>query len=155
MKYRLIERCFIYGLDLYEKIVHSIATRDVIVHPWRGLSKLRTSFRNLVAILSDVVICYNGIIGNVWSNFIIQFAYGVGIKTEQLFPNEGPISVLNTTIKSNIVYEVVLDSSHNSNFSWDLMKEILPCKVNFRIELIDYYVILYSMIVVVGRVTVK
>lgn len=44
---------------------------------------------------------------------------------------------------SNPAYKAVLDSTPSSNSSWELMKEILLCKVNFKNELIDRRVILY------------
>ncbi|BBG96549.1 nuclear RNA polymerase D1B, partial [Prunus dulcis] len=144
-EYGLVQSCFFHGLDPYEAIVHSIATREVIVRSSRGLSEPGTLFKNLMAILRDVVICYDGTVRNVCSNSIIQFEYGVktGSRPQHLFPAGEPVGVLAATAMSNPAYKAVLDSTPSSNSSWELMKEILLCKVNFKNELIDRRVILY------------
>ncbi|BFG20444.1 hypothetical protein CerSpe_067180 [Prunus speciosa] len=144
-EYGLVQSCFFHGLDPYEAIVHSIATREVIVRSSRGLSEPGTLFKNLMAILRDVVICYDGTVRNVCSNSIIQFEYGVntGSRHQHLFPAGEPVGVLAATAMSNPAYKAVLDSTPSSNSSWELMKEILLCKVNFKNELIDRRVILY------------
>ncbi|PKI66564.1 hypothetical protein CRG98_013048 [Punica granatum] len=144
-KYGMIKSSFISGLDPYEVMAHSISTREVIVRSTRGLSEPGTLFKNLMAILRDVVICYDGTVRNVCSNSIIQFEYGAGpgSKPETLFPPGEPVGVLAATAMSNPAYKAVLDSSPNSNSSWEQMKEILLCRVNFRNEPIDRRVILY------------
>ncbi|EXB62675.1 DNA-directed RNA polymerase E subunit 1 [Morus notabilis] len=138
----LIRSCFFHGLDPYEEIVHSISTREVIVRSSRGLTEPGTLFKNLMAILRDVVICYDGTVRNVCSNSIIQFEYGRG-SARNLYPAGEPVGVLAATAMSNPAYKAVLDSSPSSNSSWELMKEILLCKAIFRNELIDRRVILY------------
>ncbi|KAI6670295.1 hypothetical protein NL676_005180 [Syzygium grande] len=152
-EYGLIKSSFICGLDPYEMMVHSICTREVIVRSTRGLSEPGTLFKNLMAILRDVVICYDGTVRNVCSNSIIQFEYGseVGRKPENLFPAGEPVGVLAATAMSNPAYKAVLDSSPSSNSSWELMKEILQCRVNFRNEPIDRRVILYLNRCACGR----
>ncbi|KAK7314176.1 hypothetical protein VNO77_39388 [Canavalia gladiata] len=144
-EYGLLKGCFIHGLDPYEEMVHSISTREIIVRSSRGLSEPGTLFKNLMAILRDVAICYDGTVRNVCSNSIIQFEYGIqaGDKTQQLFPAGEPVGVLAATSMSNPAYKAVLDASPSSNSSWELMKEILLCKVSFRNEPIDRRVILY------------
>ncbi|KAB2627404.1 DNA-directed RNA polymerase V subunit 1 [Pyrus ussuriensis x Pyrus communis] len=144
-EYGLVQSCFFHGLDPYEEIVHSIATREVIVRSSRGLTEPGTLFKNLMAILRDVVICYDGTVRNVCSNSVIQFEYGVnaGSRPPNLFPAGEPVGVLAATAMSNPAYKAVLDSTPSSNSSWELMKEILLCKVNFKNELIDRRVILY------------
>ncbi|RDY14699.1 DNA-directed RNA polymerase V subunit 1, partial [Mucuna pruriens] len=144
-EYGLLKGCFFNGLDPYEEMVHSISTREIMVRSSRGLSEPGTLFKNLMAILRDVVICYDGTVRNVCSNSIIQFEYGIqsGDKTEHLFPAGEPVGVLAATAMSNPAYKAVLDASPSSNSSWELMKEILLCKVNFRNEPVDRRVILY------------
>ncbi|KAG2671868.1 hypothetical protein I3760_13G013300 [Carya illinoinensis] len=144
-EYGLVQNCFFHGLDPYEEIVHSISTREVMVRSSRGLSEPGTLFKNLMAILRDVVICYDGTVRNVSSNSIIQFDYGVKArgKPNNLFPAGEPVGVLAATAMSNPAYKAVLDSSPSSNSSWELMKEILLCKVIFKNELIDRRVVLY------------
>ncbi|KAK7301220.1 hypothetical protein RJT34_12081 [Clitoria ternatea] len=86
-EYGLLKVCFIHGLDPYEELVHSISTRGIIVRSSRGLSELRTLFKNLIAILRDVVICYEGTVKNVCSNSIIQFECGAQAgQTQSLSP---------------------------------------------------------------------
>lgn len=123
-KYGLIKGCFFHGLDPYEEIVHSVSTREVMVRSSRGLSEPGTLFKNLMAILRDVVICYDGTVRNVCSNSIIQFEYAgnEGSKSESLFPAGEPVGVLAATAMSNPAYRAVLDSSPSSNNSWELMK---------------------------------
>ncbi|KAL5733955.1 hypothetical protein ACOSP7_031816 [Xanthoceras sorbifolium] len=144
-KYGLIKGCFFHGLDPYEEMVHSVSTREVMVRSSRGLSEPGTLFKNLMAILRDVVICYDGTVRNVCSNSIIQFEYAgdAGSKSESLFPAGEPVGVLAATAMSNPAYKAVLDSSPSSNNSWELMKEILLCRVSFKNDYIDRRVILY------------
>lgn len=122
-KYGLIKGCFFHGLDPYEEMTHSISTREVIVRSSRGLSEPGTLFKNLMAVLRDVVICYDGTVRNVCSNSIIQFDYAVNArKSHSLFPAGEPVGVLAATAMSNPAYKAVLDSSPSSNNSWELMK---------------------------------
>lgn len=122
-RYGLIKGCFFHGLDPYEEIAHSISTREVIVRSSRGLSEPGTLFKNLMAVLRDVVICYDGTVRNVCSNSIIQFDYAVNArKSHSLFPAGEPVGVLAATAMSNPAYKAVLDSSPSSNNSWELMK---------------------------------
>ncbi|GMJ14333.1 DEFECTIVE IN MERISTEM SILENCING 5, nuclear RNA polymerase D1B [Hibiscus trionum] len=142
-EFGLIKSCFFRGLDPYEGMVHSISTREVMVRSTRGLTEPGTLFKNLMAILRDVVICYDGTVRNVSSNSIIQFQYGLSARTRPQFPAGEPVGVLAATAMSNPAYKAVLDSSPSSNSSWELMKEILLCKVSFKNDLIDRRVILY------------
>ncbi|CAL5196354.1 unnamed protein product [Lathyrus oleraceus] len=144
-EFGLLKGCFFHGLDPYEELVHSIATREVIDRSSRGLSEPGTLFKNLMAILRDVVICYDGTVRNVCSNSIIQFEYGIqsGEAAQHLFPAGEPVGVLAATSMSNPAYKAVLDASPSSNSSWEFMKEILVCKVNFKNEPNDRRLILY------------
>lgn len=143
-EFGFVKSCFFHGLDPYEEIVHSIATREVIVRSSKGLAEPGTLFKNLMAVLRDVVICYDGTVRNISSNSIIQFEYGIGGMTSQsLFPAGEPVGVLAATAMSNPAYKAVLDSSPNSNSSWDMMKEILFCRAMFKNDINDRRVILY------------
>ena len=77
-----------------------------------------------MAILRDVVICYDGTVRNVSSNSIIQFEYGVKDKTkpQNLFPAGEPVGVLAATAMWNPAYKAILDATPSSNSSWELMK---------------------------------
>ncbi|GAB4833587.1 hypothetical protein Ancab_031830 [Ancistrocladus abbreviatus] len=143
-EFGLVRNSFFHGLDPYEAMVHSIATREVIIRSSRGLAEPGTLFKNLMAILRDVAICYDGTVRNISSNSVIQFDYGfTGQKSQSLFPAGEPVGVLAATAMSNPAYKAVLDSSPSSNSSWEMMKEILFCRVNFRNDINDRRVILY------------
>ncbi|KAL9233818.1 hypothetical protein vseg_008765 [Gypsophila vaccaria] len=151
-EFGFVRSCFFRGLDPYEEIIHSIATREVIVRSSKGLAEPGTLFKNLMAVLRDVVICYDGSVRNVSSNSLIQFEYGLEGRTSQsLFPAGEPVGVLAATAMSNPAYKAVLDSSPTSNSSWDRMKEILFCRANFRNEMNDRRVILYLNDCACGR----
>ncbi|XP_008465860.1 DNA-directed RNA polymerase V subunit 1 [Cucumis melo] len=153
-EFGLVKGCFFHGLDPYEEMVHSISTREVMVRSSRGLTEPGTLFKNLMAILRDVVICYDGTVRNVCSNSIIQLEYGMKAGMMQpysLFPPGEPVGVLAATAMSTPAYKAVLDSTPSSNSSWDMMKEILLCKVSFKNEPIDRRVILYLNNCACGR----
>ncbi|KAI3445134.1 hypothetical protein Pfo_001799 [Paulownia fortunei] len=143
-EFGLVGRTLFRGLDPYQEMVHSISSREVIVRSTRGLTEPGTLFKNLMAILRDVVICYDGTVRNMCSNSIIQFEYGVNsanIASE--FCAGDPVGVLAATAMSNPAYKAVLDSSPSSNSSWEMMKEILLCGVSFKNDISDRRVILY------------
>ncbi|KAL1564337.1 DNA-directed RNA polymerase [Salvia divinorum] len=143
-EFGLVSRPLFRGLDPYQAMVHSISSREVIVRSSRGLTEPGTLFKNLMAILRDVVICYDGSVRNTCSNSIVQFEYGVNsanIASE--FCAGDPVGVLAATAMSNPAYKAVLDSSPSSNSSWDMMKEILLCGVGFKNDIADRRVILY------------
>ncbi|MCL7023806.1 hypothetical protein MKW94_016863, partial [Papaver nudicaule] len=141
----LIKSCFFHGLNPYEKLVDSISSREVMVRSSRGLTEPGTLFKNLMAILRDVVVCYDGTVRNACSNSVIQFDYIVEAGTEDrsFSPAGEPVGVLAATAISNPAYKAVLDSSASSNSSWELMKEIVLCKVNLKNDLNDRRAILY------------
>ncbi|XP_052189577.1 DNA-directed RNA polymerase V subunit 1 isoform X2 [Diospyros lotus] len=142
-EFGLVTSCLFHGLDPYQEMVHSISAREVIVRSSRGLTEPGTLFKNLMAILRDVVICYDGTVRNLCSNSIIQFEYGYKPGTKRLFVAGEPVGVLAATAMSNPAYKAVLDSSPSSNSSWEMMKEILLCSVNFKNDLSDRRVIIY------------
>ncbi|KAM7512415.1 hypothetical protein LguiB_011290 [Lonicera macranthoides] len=144
-EFGFVRSCLFHGLDPYQEMVHSISSREVMVRSSRGLTEPGTLFKNLMAILRDVVVCYDGTVRNVCSHSVIQFEYGVktGIMPQSLFAAGEPVGVLAATAMSTPAYKAVLDSSPSSNSSWEMMKEILQCKVNFRNEPSDRRVILY------------
>lgn len=123
-EYGIVKNCFFNGLNPYEEIVHSISAREVTVRSSRGLAEPGTLFKNLMAILRDVVVCYDGSVRNLCSNSVIQFEYGMkqGIASQSLYPAGEPVGVLAATAMSTPAYKAVLDSSPSSVSSWDLMK---------------------------------
>ncbi|XP_058092532.1 DNA-directed RNA polymerase V subunit 1-like [Magnolia sinica] len=140
----LVKSSFFQGLTPYEELVHSISSREVLIRSSRGLTEPGTLFKNLMATLRDVVICYDGTVRNLCNNSIIQFEYGQVNKNSPGRSLAGePDGVLAATAVSNPAYKAVLDSSQSNNSSWESMKEILLCKVNFKNDIIDRRVILY------------
>ncbi|XP_013628528.1 PREDICTED: DNA-directed RNA polymerase V subunit 1 isoform X3 [Brassica oleracea var. oleracea] len=141
----IVKGCFFHGLDPYEEMAHSVAAREVIVRSSRGLAEPGTLFKNLMAVLRDIVITNDGSVRNTCSNSIVQFKYELSSDNENqgLFEAGDPVGVLAATAMSNPAYKAVLDSSPNSNSSWELMKEVLLCKVNFQNTTNDRRVILY------------
>ncbi|KAI3854027.1 hypothetical protein MKX03_035397 [Papaver bracteatum] len=132
--YGLINSCFFHGLNPCEQLVNSISSREVLVRQTREIKEAGTLFKHLVAILRDVVICYEGTVRNVCSNSVIQFEYLMEAGTDEnsFSPAGEPVGALAATAIANPAYKTVLDSSANSNSSWKLMKEILECRVNLK-----------------------
>ncbi|KAJ1698283.1 hypothetical protein LUZ63_006795 [Rhynchospora breviuscula] len=143
--YGLVRSSFYDGLNPFEELVHAISAREVIVRSSRGLTEPGTLFKNLMAVMRDVVICYDGTVRNMCSNSIIQFAYGEGTEAArvQLSPPGEPVGVLAATAISKPAYNAVLDSSQSNNTSWELMKEVLLTRVSYKNEATDRRVILF------------
>ncbi|KAF9614666.1 hypothetical protein IFM89_019794 [Coptis chinensis] len=116
--------CFFHGLNPYEDLEHSIYSREVLVCLSRGLTEPGTLFIDLVTVLRDVVLCYDGTSRNVCSNSIIQFSYEVqsGMNDHRFCPSCEHVGAFAATAISNPSYKVVLDSSSSCNASWELMK---------------------------------
>lgn len=142
-EFGLVRSCLFHGLDPFQEMVHSISAREVIIRSSRGLTEPGTLFKNLMAILRDVNICYDGTVRNVCSNSVIQFQYGAKPGNQSLFAAGEPVGVLAATAMSNPAYKAVLDSSSSSNSSWEMMKETLLCPVTFKNNLVDRKVTLY------------
>lgn len=143
--YGLVQNSYFHGLNPYEELVHSISTREAIVRSSRGLTEPGTLFKNLMAILRDVVICYDGTVRNICSNSIMQLKYNEDDATDipsALTPGE-PVGVLAATAISNPAYKAVLDASQSNNTSWASMKEILQTKVSYKNDTNDRKVILF------------
>ncbi|CAL5023974.1 unnamed protein product [Urochloa decumbens] len=143
--YGLVQSSYFHGLNPYEELVHAIATREAIVRSSRGLTEPGTLFKNLMAILRDVVICYDGTVRNTCSNSIIQLKYKEDDETDfpSALPPGEPVGVLAATAISTPAYNAVLDSSQSSNASWELMKEILQTKVGYKNDMKDRKVVLF------------
>ncbi|KAK1370536.1 DNA-directed RNA polymerase [Heracleum sosnowskyi] len=122
--YGFVRGCLYHGLDPYQLMVHSISSREVIIRSSRGLTEPGMLFKNLMAILRDIVICDDGTVRNVCSNSIVQFEYGkeTGTLEYSNFAAGEPVGALAVTAMSNPAYKAVLDSSPSSNNSWVMMK---------------------------------
>ncbi|KAF0935654.1 hypothetical protein E2562_035104 [Oryza meyeriana var. granulata] len=123
--YGLVRSSYFHGLNPYEELVHAISTREAIVRSSRGLTEPGTLFKNLMAQLRDVVICYDGTVRNVCSKTIIQLNYKDDDALDfpsAIAPGE-PVGVLAATAISNPAYKAVLDASQSNNTSWEQMKK--------------------------------
>ncbi|KAL5207904.1 hypothetical protein ABZP36_032339 [Zizania latifolia] len=143
--YGLVLSSYFHGLNPYEELVHAISTREAIVRSSRGLTEPGTLFKSLMAILRDVVVCYDGTVRNICSNTIMQVKYKEGDSIDfpsAVTPGE-PVGVLAATAISNPAYKAVLDASQSNNTSWELMKEILQTKIGYRNDMKDRKVILF------------
>ncbi|KAK1370597.1 hypothetical protein POM88_036689 [Heracleum sosnowskyi] len=114
--YGLVRGCLYHGLDPYQLMVYSISSREVIIRSSRGLTEPGMLFKNLMAILRDIVICDDGTVRNVCSNSIVQFEYGkeTGTLEYSNFAAGEPVGALAATAMSNPAYKAVLDSSPSS-----------------------------------------
>lgn len=141
----LVRSSFFCGLNPYEGLVHSISTREVIVRSSRGLTEPGTLFKNLMAILRDAVVCYDGTVRNMCRNSVLQFEYRIKESIDTLIGDLAgePVGVLAATAISNPAYKAVLDSSLSTNSSWELMKEILLSKVVYQNVVNDRRAVLY------------
>ncbi|KAK8941729.1 DNA-directed RNA polymerase E subunit 1 [Platanthera guangdongensis] len=141
----LVRSSFFCGLNPYEGLVHSISTREVIVRSSRGLTEPGTLFKNLMAILRDAVVCYDGTVRNMCRNSVLQFEYRIKEGIDTLIGDLAgePVGVLAATAISNPAYKAVLDSSLSTNSSWELMKEILLSKVVYQNVVNDRRAVLY------------
>ncbi|KAM7510669.1 hypothetical protein LguiB_009544 [Lonicera macranthoides] len=122
-EFSFVRSCLFHGLDPYQEIVHSISSRELMVRSSRGLTEPGTLFKNLMAIIQNVV-CYDATVRNVCSHSVIQFEYGVKtrIMTHSLFAAGELVGVLAATAMSTPAYKAVLDSSPSNNSSWEMMK---------------------------------
>ncbi|XP_066321217.1 DNA-directed RNA polymerase V subunit 1-like [Miscanthus floridulus] len=141
----LVQSSYFHGLNPYEELVHAICTRETMIRSSRGLSEPGTLFKNLMAILRDVVICYDGTVRNICSNSIIQLKYGEDDEADSssAVPPGEPVGVLAATAISNPAYKAVLDSSQSNNASWESMKEILQTRTSYNNDLKDRKVVLF------------
>ncbi|KAF3795158.1 DNA-directed RNA polymerase V subunit 1 [Nymphaea thermarum] len=141
----LVGGCLFNGLDPFEDLIHSVASREGIVRSSRGLTEPGLLFKNLMAILRNVTVCYDGTVRNMCTSAIVQFTYSIrnGAAPEASFSAGEPVGVLAATAVSNPAYKAVLESSPSNSSSWDNMKEILFCKHNSKNDYVDSRVIIY------------
>ena len=119
--YGLIGSSFFQGLDPFEELIHSIESRELIIHSSGGLIEPGTLFKNLMSILRDVVLLYDGTVRNLCLNSILMFEYGLNPDV----PAGKPVGILAATAIANPAYKAVLDSSQSSKSSWETMKVML------------------------------
>lgn len=137
--YGLIKNSFFDGLNPYEELIHSISAREVTVRSTRGLAEPGTLFKNLMAILRDVAICYDGTVRNICSNSVIQFEYEVDRPESSILAPPGePVGVLAATSVSDPAYKAVLDPRQTTNSSWELMKVSLYFLLSILLSVLSF-----------------
>ncbi|KAM0837204.1 hypothetical protein ACQ4PT_061821 [Festuca glaucescens] len=135
-----IRSSFYNGLDPYEELLHSISAREKIIHASKGLVEPGSLFKNMMAMLRDVVACYDGTIRNLCGNSVVEF------DAENLSSTVTPgdsVGILAATAVANAAYKAVLDPNQNNMTSWESMKEILLTRASSRTHENDQKMILY------------
>ncbi|KAK1369202.1 hypothetical protein POM88_035294 [Heracleum sosnowskyi] len=99
--YGLVRGCLYHGLDPYQLMVHSISSREVIIRSSRGLTEPGMLFKNLMAILRDIVICDDGTVRNVCSNSIPAYKAVLDSSPSSMGYDEG-----DTALWKNSAYSV-------------------------------------------------
>ncbi|XP_062182180.1 DNA-directed RNA polymerase V subunit 1-like, partial [Phragmites australis] len=136
----VVKSSFYSGLNPYEELLHSIEAREKIIRTSKGLVEPGGLFKNMMAILRDVVVCYDGTIRTSYSNSIVQF----DSKNVSSYMTPGDaVGILAATAVANAAYKAVLDPNQNNMASWDSMKEVLLTKANSKTDINDRKVILY------------
>ncbi|TVU36980.1 hypothetical protein EJB05_18942, partial [Eragrostis curvula] len=135
-----VNSSFSSGLSPYEELLHSISTREKIMRTSKGLVESGNLFKNMMAILRDVVVCYDGTIRTSCSKSVLQFDSRV--VSRYMTPGDS-VGILAATAVANAAYKAVLDPNQNNMTSWDSMKEVLLTKSDSKTDINDQKVILY------------
>jgi DNA-directed RNA polymerase-5 subunit 1 len=111
---------FYNGLNPYEELLHSISVREKIERSSsKGLAEPGNLFKNMMAMLRDVTVCYDGTMRTSYSNSIVQFD-STNVSSS-VTPGD-PIGILAATAFANAAYKAVLDPNQKNLTSWDSMK---------------------------------
>ncbi|XP_044359784.1 DNA-directed RNA polymerase V subunit 1 isoform X1 [Triticum aestivum] len=127
------------GLNPYEDLLHSISAREKTIRASKGLVEPGVLFKNMMAMLRDVVACYDGTIRNSCGNSVVKF--DSRNSSSSVTPGD-PVGILAATAVTNAAYKAVLDPNQNNMASWDSMKEVLLTRASSRNEN-DQKIILY------------
>ncbi|KAJ1287231.1 hypothetical protein BS78_03G415000 [Paspalum vaginatum] len=137
----IVRSSFYTGLNPYQELHHSISVREKIERSSsKGLAEPGSLFKNMMAILRDVTVCYDGTIRSSCSNSILQF--NPTNVSSSVTPGD-PVGILAATAVANAAYKAVLDPNHSNVNSWDSMKEVLLTTANSVTDDIDQKAILY------------
>ncbi|CAM0885434.1 unnamed protein product [Alopecurus aequalis] len=139
-KHGFVRSSFYNGLDPYEELLHSISVREKIIRASTGLAEPGSLFKNMMAMLRDVVACYDGTIRNLCGNSIVTF--GMENSSSSVAPGD-PVGILAATAVANAAYKAVLDPSQNNMTSWDSMKEVLLTRASSRTHENELKILLY------------
>ena len=116
----VVRSSFYNGLNPHEELLHSISVREKIERSSsKGLAEPGNLFKNMMAILRDVIVCYDGTIRTSCSNLIVQFCSTNA--SRPVTPGD-PVGILAATAVANAAYKAVLDPNQNNMSSWDSMK---------------------------------
>jgi DNA-directed RNA polymerase V subunit 1 len=98
---------FYNGLNPYEELLHSISVREKIERSSsKGLAESGNLFKNMMAMLRDVTVCYDGTMRTSCSNSIVQFD-STNVSSS-VTPGD-PVGILAATAFVNAAYKAVLD----------------------------------------------
>jgi len=108
------------GLNPYEELLHSISVREKIERSSsKGLAEPGNLFKNMMAMLRDVTVCYDGTMRTSYSNSIVQLD-STNVSSS-VTPGD-PVGILAATAFANAAYKAVLDPNQKNMTSWDSMK---------------------------------
>ncbi|KAH9305390.1 hypothetical protein KI387_009794, partial [Taxus chinensis] len=137
--YGLIKSSFVHGLNPCEAFIHSLSCREGLLGQKMGLKEPGTLFKNLMAFLRDLTICYDGTVRNACGKFLVQFQYGsrsslgnehfphqcgCDDRLDVLTPGE-PVGILAGTAIANPAYKMLSNAAQNSISPLDILKETL------------------------------
>ncbi|CAL5031439.1 unnamed protein product [Urochloa decumbens] len=129
----VVNSSFYNGLNPHEELLHSISVREKIERSSsKGLAEPGNLFKNMMAILRDVIVCYDGTIRTLCSNSIVQFDSTYVSSSVTPAPGD-PVGILAATAVANAAYNAVLDPNQNNMTSWNLMKKCF-CGFEFCME---------------------
>nr|AJA90763.1 DNA-directed RNA polymerase V largest subunit like [Ephedra trifurca] len=149
------------GLNPQEALINAISTREALFCKFLGIKEPGKLFKNLMACLRDLVICYDGTTRTVQGNHLVQFNYDCYISEshsntndcfsewkgencklkEQIQPGD-PVGMLAATAIANPAYKVLLDSVQQNVNAWHLLKESLFRRFSSELQSNDRKVIL-------------
>jgi DNA-directed RNA polymerase-5 subunit 1 len=108
------------GLNPYEELLHSISVREKIERSSsKGLAEPGNLFKNMMAMLRDVTVCYDGTMRTSCSNSVVQFD-STNVSSS-VTPGD-PVGILAATAFADAAYKAVLDPNQKNMTSWDSMK---------------------------------
>nr|AJA90769.1 DNA-directed RNA polymerase V largest subunit [Ephedra trifurca] len=150
-----ITSSFISGLNPCEAFIHSVHSREGLLSQKMGLKEPGVLFKNLMAFLRDVTVCYDGTVRNACGNFLVQFQYGKfddngsssesssGHFVEKSTPGD-PVGILAATSIASPAYKAFSDASTQKSVSpWEILEETLKGRDNGVLKHRDRKVVLY------------
>eukprot|EP01018_Ginkgo_biloba_P026802 Gb_21425 [translate_table: standard] len=153
-----VKSSFVDGLNPCESFIHSLSSREGLLCQKMGLKDPGILFKNLMAFLRDLIICYDGTVRNACGKFLVQFHYGSknSLEATECSSNQGgydaslgaspagePVGILAATAIAYPAYKGLLDSAQNNLSPWDILQETLTSRYNSALRPNDRRIILH------------